>query len=36
MRVTLAQLTPRPRDVTANLDRLVGLIADHRARRIWQ
>jgi predicted amidohydrolase len=31
MRVTLAQLTPRPRDMTANLDRLVGLIADHRA-----
>jgi predicted amidohydrolase len=34
MRVTLAQLAPRPRDVTANLDRLVGLIADHRTSEL--
>jgi predicted amidohydrolase len=34
MRVTLAQLSPRPRDVAANLDRLVGLIAEHRASEL--
>ena len=34
MQVTLAQMTPRPRDVAANLGRLVGLIADHRASEL--
>jgi predicted amidohydrolase len=34
MRVTLAQLSPHPRDVAANLDRLVGLVGDHRTSEL--
>ena len=34
MRVTLAQVSPRPREVEANLDRLVGLVGEHAASEL--